>query len=160
MFFIKKGEDKSWRKTYNCSDCKLLTPESKIECFFVDPVLEIPIPRFDEDKKIIKFDNQLLELNEFFEELAILSSHFSEHNTFDLAMRYKICPQSLVDLSSIKMINLENACSKYHVLPYPGSYLEQPQIIIDCFEIIRSTTIQFENERIEKITNKGGNLKK
>jgi len=112
---------------------------------------------FDDEGELIKNSAQkrVVTVDEFFEEIARISAYFPEMNAFSLVMSFyqrDICPQSLVQDWCVQLMNLENAASRYHVLPLPGSYLEQPPIIIEAFEVVRNAIIEFENEVLKKAT--------
>jgi hypothetical protein len=62
-----------------------------------------------------------------------------------------ICPPGLFDYDSDFYVSLETAAGKYHTLPYPGSYLDQPQDIIEAFDTIRSAEARYNNYQMNLI---------
>ena len=129
------------------------------ECFLLSKYLEIPIMEIDEDTGKIVMDNKEMELEEvdrdgFFDMIAELHYYFPDIPVTTFVMSYYggLCPQSLLTAEGAALLSLENAVSRYHTLPFPGSYLEQPLTMIEAFEVIRSTIIDFENRQMREIT--------
>ena len=92
----------------------------------------------------------------FFEEIARVHSFISDMPLVSLVTGFygNLCPQSLLSIECADLVSLENAVSRYHQLPFPGSYLEQPLALIEAFEVIRGAIIGFENEKIKSVTNR------
>jgi hypothetical protein len=110
--------------------------------------------QFGDDGKINKLADvkyEEMSCDEFFEELTRISSYFPEMNILDIVLAFYrgLCLASLVDVNALQLMSLENAISKYHQLPYPGSYLEQPKGMLDAFDIIRGAIISYENKMLE-----------
>ncbi len=70
------------------------------------------------------------------------------------ANRRKVCPMGLFDYDSNFYVELETAASKYHVLPYEGAYLDQPEDIIEAFTVIRSAEARYNNYQASLIKQK------
>jgi len=160
LFLLKKGRNKNWQQIYNCEFCEANESLSKRECFYKNDLLEFQLFDFDDRGQPIPESNRMVELSieEFFEEVALVHSRFSNISVFDIVNGHwrGLCPQSLIDYETVELINLEDACSKYHQLPYAGALLDQPKCILDAFEVIRAAIINFENELLDKISKSGG----
>lgn len=69
----------------------------------------------------------------------------------------KVCPVGLFDYTTDWLVSLETAASKYHVLPFPGSYLQQPLYIIEAFDVCRAAEARWNNNKILKMKEKSNN---
>ena len=69
-------------------------------------------------------------------------------------VRREICPIGLVDESHKEIIEMEAFCSEYKCLPYSGAMDEQPQKLIDAFNVIRGTKNEYQARKIMKASEK------
>lgn len=63
----------------------------------------------------------------------------------------EVCFTAFIDEVLGQFIELESTCKEYKVLPYPGGVLDQPNIILDAFSVIRGEKIKYENFRNKKM---------
>ncbi len=121
----------------------------------------------DEQGKTVRdnIKHEDMTVDRFFEEISRIQIFFPEKDIVSLIFgTYRgLCLQSLIEYNAVELMNLENAASRYHNLPYKGAYTDQPVIIIDAFEIIRSAIIRFENDLMkeaQKSAEKSSNVKR
>lgn len=161
---MNKSDNESWKKIYNCDLCCAGKDTKKRECFLFDSELEIPITEFEEDGKPSKKESKYKTMNKevFFEEIARVHSILVDVPLITLVTGFygNLCPQSLLSAECAEVVSLENAVSRYHQLPFPGSYLEQPHALIEAFEIVRGAIISFENDKIKNIKTESTNQPK
>ena len=105
-------------------------------------------------------------MEEFIEEMDDIADHFLNMPPFEILRTYfispEVCPTALTDNYLVYLIELEQAVTEYNTLPYDGGYWDQPLLMIEAFNAIRSERNQFERVRIEtmkakaKTKGKGG----
>lgn len=66
----------------------------------------------------------------------------------------EICFTAFVDSVMGEFIEMESACKEYKILPHPGGLLDQLNIYLDAFSIIRSEKIRYENKRNKDMMDK------
>lgn len=62
-----------------------------------------------------------------------------------------VCPVALIGQSHFELIKLESYARDYHVLPYPGGSLDQPNLIMEAFDVIATARSWYERDRIEEM---------
>ena len=75
--------------------------------------------------------------------IGVLNQHFRD-----------VCPKSLVDMRDMQYLAMEAFCSEYGGLPHSGGMMEQPNIIVEMFNIIRGTRNEFENTKQKELKKK------
>lgn len=90
-----------------------------------------------------------------FELLSDWEEIFPDLPPFEAARLYlhepiEVCITSLIDPYSLYVIEAEQACRDYQVLPYDGGLWDQPNVLIEAFSIIRMERNHFERIRFEK----------
>ena len=64
--------------------------------------------------------------------------------------KVELCPTSLIDDNLNRILTIENMCEKYKCLPFDGGYCDQPKIIMESFEVVRSTVNLFDEYEAQK----------
>lgn len=62
-----------------------------------------------------------------------------------------VCPRSLVNMEDVEFISMEAFCSEYGCLPDEGGMLDQLNIIVEAFNIIRGARSDYERLRQKKM---------
>lgn len=75
---------------------------------------------------------------------------------FQILLTYfrKLCPASLIDPRFHELIKMESHARDYHVLPYPGGSLDQPNLVIEAFDVISTARNWYERDRMEETRRK------
>lgn len=71
----------------------------------------------------------------------------------------EVCPIGLITEESESFISMEASASKYNSLPFEGSWLDQPQFIIEAFEAVAIGNGHFERDRMNKMKRESNKLK-
>ena len=58
-----------------------------------------------------------------------------------------VCPRSIVNMEDMDLVVLESFCSEYGSLPFDGGTMDQPNLVIECFNAIRAGKNDFEEKR-------------
>ncbi len=146
------------KRLYNCKLCKKHNKEGRIcfldgerhEFIFDDVDFSDPVPkRVGEIKKIFDRDT-IFELISIYKKVSpdmpvyeILSFHFRD-----------VCIKSLVDFNDSYYIQLESFCSEYGVLPEEGAVLDQANIVLDIFQVIRSAKNEYDIKKQDEMKKK------
>lgn len=62
-----------------------------------------------------------------------------------------VCPVALIDQSHFELIKLESYARDYHVLPCPGGSLDQPNLIMEAFDVIATARSWYERDRMDEM---------
>ena len=65
-----------------------------------------------------------------------------------------VCIKSLIDEDYYQYLKMEAFCKEYHCLPFEGSMMDQPNILIEIFSVIRGTRAEFEINRQKEMMKK------
>jgi len=60
-----------------------------------------------------------------------------------LTLYSTLCPVSFIDEWCDTWFSLEAACSEYGVMPYVGGLLDQPKLVLEILETIRTAKVQY-----------------
>lgn len=109
------------------------------------------IPVFDETGKETRERKKVLvNREEFWDLIAEICTFKPQIPVYHIVSSFKVCLVSAGLRELEQLISIEAAARDYHELPFDGGWLDQSNIIIEAFDIIRSTRNRFELERIEK----------
>lgn len=61
-----------------------------------------------------------------------------------------VCPVAFFSKKLNDIVSWESAADKYGVLPYKGSYLDQPLYVIEGFDICREAASKYTNSKMEE----------
>ena len=75
-----------------------------------------------------------LEFNPDMPSFEIIQAYLNGRNKTEAG---EICITGFVDFEIGTLIDLENACNTYHVLPYSGGLLDQPLLLLEAFGLVR-----------------------
>lgn len=62
-----------------------------------------------------------------------------------------VCPVALIDADDFELLKLESYARDYHVLPYPGGSLDQPNLIMEAFDVIATARNWYERDRMDEM---------
>jgi hypothetical protein len=161
-FFLWKSEDNARRTQHDCDVCVLQdVPWYKnrvcFHPFYGKEEYPILVPTFNEGSpqpgpsELKTFDTE-----EFLEWLyEVNQNNLPNMSAFQIVLRFfrepKVCVSGLVDFELGTMIDLEDACHTYHVLPYSGGLFDQPLYIMEAFQTIRGTKNKYEAEKLKSL---------
>jgi len=94
---------------------------------------------------------------EFLEVLAELRDNFyPDWSLFDVHKAHfpQLCGEAVIDQVSLYYMNLETTASTYHTLPESGGIWDQPQYVLDMFDIIRGERARAERQSLEEARKK------
>jgi len=107
---------------YDCDYCRKQKLYEKRACFLQTPKMSIPFPVFDEDRQPIEgmVDWRECDADTFFEGFCEICDLFPSRSMWDIYMEFfkLICPTSFIDPIYNEVVEMEAACTEYHVLPY------------------------------------------
>lgn len=72
-------------------------------------------------------------------------------NNRNKARKKAVCPMAFVDFEVGTLVDLEDACNNYHVLPYNGGLLDQPQLLLEVFNVVRAEKERYKSAKAEKM---------
>lgn len=134
--------------------CEKLGAYKGRACFDREEEIEFEVPEFDQnDKETGERIKKKMDTEEFWELVVEYSLHKPQIPVYHLISRFRVCLVSAGSRELEQLISLEAAARDYHVLPFGdggGGWLDQSNIVIEAFDIIRSTRNKFEMERMDK----------
>ena len=153
---------------YDCEICALSQNEwfKKRICFnpeygeqqynFVLPTLDFDNKKFngsetksmDQEDFLLWLDDMNVNFNPDMPAFEMIQAYLNPRNK---AASGEICMTGFVDFEIGTLIDLENACNNYHVLPYGGGLLDQPQLLLEAFNLVRSEINRYEKVRYDKM---------
>jgi len=72
-----------------------------------------------------------------------------------LRMHYQypkeVCATGIIDPGFNDILLMEERAEKYGIFPFEGGQLDQPAVLMEAFDIIRSATVQFERDRMAEV---------
>lgn len=160
-YYLNWLSDKEEREkqAYDCEMCRKHNWMEDRTCFiyekevvFTMPVIDLdtgrPVPK--QERRVRADIHKTYELLEEFRELIpgvplfeLLDKHFPN-----------VCPRSLVNLEDVEFISMEAFCSEYGCLPFEGGMLDQLNILVEAFNIIRGSRSDYEKLRQKKMEQK------
>lgn len=169
-----KADEFSRRKSYNCNDCRKYNFIKDRFCYLEEEEFELPDLTVEEDelgnKVIVEKEPELKDVDGFLDlvnELTVkepdLSSFevglkYFSHLTLDEkpGIRFELCPEAIKVKSEYlaELFEMEARASEYHVLPFPGSQLDQPALIVEAFDAIRMGRNLFHSQKMRDIAKK------
>lgn len=137
--------------------CKAKGYYKRRECFLESDSITVVIPTIEEggrvnqegDAEDVGSPKRMLEI------LAELQGKISAGlPVFQILFTYfkTVCPVSLTDPSYFELIKMESHARDYHVLPYPGGTLDQPNLVMEAFDVISTARNWYERDRMKKVT--------
>jgi|GEM_PF-2764280 len=164
-----RGEDQGRYLEYDCTYCIKKGWYKNRVCFLKNRKLKLKVPEYDlgtgereaprvvscEIKEMTKEDvvKKLVECHGLFPNKLVHDVLFFPHMRMGLNNEY-ICPVGLFDYEANTYVALETAASKYHNLPFSGSYLDQPLDIIEAFDTIRAAEARYTNHTMNELKQK------
>jgi len=114
------------------------------------------VPIFDDTSPYpVGSTEEVLDEEDFMEVLLSLEMEKPDVPPYELVRTYfstpEYCPIGSVDFEYQRLLTLEAAARQYHTLPYAGGLLDQPNCLIDAFDIIASERNQYERIRYDKM---------
>lgn len=102
------------------------------------------------------FNKAELSKENFIELLDAISFLFPSMPTFEVLRLYfsqpkEVCPTAFIDEEALYMLETEQSCREYHVLPFEGGMWNQPKKLIHYFTHIRTVRNEYERQRMEQI---------
>lgn len=169
-FTLWKNEDEDRAAAYNCRlhDNEEFTRQYGVHCYTVQDEFQIPVPVAGPNGQLTKREIRTLNKEAFLKEVVKLHDFFNGDMTmWEVMLKFfrGVCPMAYFDHDIDTYVRLESAASAYNALPYEGGYLQQPNIILEAFDVIRGTRAQFEHKlhqkarREEKKAQKSSNSK-
>jgi len=152
---------------YNCVNCIAKGMQDSRICFAKNfggvESAELEFPIFDPDGNMTgERESRQFTVDSIYELLLEYSTYPLPGvkpgvNPFVLCMNLfpEICPVGLIDDEFGNYIQVDSLCTRYHVLPFAGGLLDQPSLMIDCFDTIATAEADFNNDSIEKMKSKG-----
>ena len=167
-----KADETSRRTSYNCDNCRKWKFLDTRYCYLENPLQDLPKLVIIEDeetgeRKLDKsYDNQSEEISmdDMLKVLNELSSIHKDLSTFEIFRMYfdrmmegskmiELCPEAIKIKSEnlAEMFEMEARCSEYHVFPFPGGQMQQPAILIEAFDAIRTGRNIFHSKKMEEV---------
>ena len=153
---------------YDCERCIKTGEYKKRVCFLKHKEIELNVPDVTESSvreksELISWERKKCTKEDVIKILLEVHKLLPNKLVHDV-MRFplmrmglkhnEVCPMGLFDYDSNFYIELETAASKYHVLPYEGAYLDQPQDIIEAFTVIKAAEARYYNYQSSLIKQK------
>lgn len=166
-YFLWKQEDPKRTSLYDCDICTLATNQwfKKRVCFHPlhgKEVYPFKLPVFNQELK--KIENGISK-TEFFTQEDFLEWLYDTNDYYKPEMpsfefiralinsvnNTEVCLTAFVDEALASFIELEAACTEYKQLPDSGGVLDQLNIYLEAFMVIRNEKIRYENQRNKKL---------
>lgn len=124
------------------------------------------IPIFDELRRVTGSEIRDFNLRGLLDWLDNLSDDvFPDAPPFELLKRFaqgrdetgrpkEVCVEAFSDLELGSLIDLEDSCHSYRCLPYEGGLFDQPNYIMEAFNIIRATKNKYNNAKMDEALKK------
>ena len=153
-FFLVRAYAKDAHDYYDCEVCEKLGSYKGRVCFDRDEQVSFDVPEYDEKGQETRETRTVfLDKDEFWELIVEISAHRPQIPIFHLVNRFKVCLVSAGSRELEQLISMEAAARDYHVMPFGdggGGWLDQSNVVIEAFDIIRSTRNKFELEKMDK----------
>ena len=165
-------------KQYECSHCQrkdLISKENRA-CFRFDldpdeDAVRVLVPETDETGYRVlpreEWRYEELTRPEFLEMLAGLETLDPDLPAFYLVLHQfggaeskeagtkEVCPTGLISFDDVELIDevlvLEDRSSTYRALPLKGALEDQPQLLMELFDVVRRTKRHYESVRMEEL---------
>lgn len=170
-FALVKNQDISIKErlSYDCDSCKIMESYEERYCFKENELIPIMLPEIGEQDsftgqyELIPGALKEIDLDKFFEIfLDISTKSFSGIPAYLalnrlqslLSWNKEMCITGLFKVEYLQVLQMCWNCKEMSVLPYPGSYSEQPNQLIEAFDAINSTITQYEKIKVDNIGKK------
>ena len=153
------------RKRFECPYC-IRNGLAELEgrhCYrYGDETCLIIIPDVDDDGKVLSTSScKELSRDAFTSEFVSFCQSRVE-NPFRVSLNFfggkpgtsNVCFISLFDTEFNDLLLIADRCETYHTLYAPGSISQQPNWIMEIFDVFRATKAEYEAERMEELRGK------
>lgn len=172
-FALSKNSDMSVqeRLSYNCDTCQVMGRNEERQCFFLNDRNLIKMPTIGEQEDFTaeysvfpNTEDKDITAEEFLEEFfeicvklyPTVPAYLSLQRLHSfLSWEKEVCVTGLLDEDYIQVLNWAVSCKDMSALPYPGGFFEQPNQLIEAFEVVNSTISQYEKIKMDSISKKG-----
>ena len=146
---------------FDCKHCTKVGRYKKRICFLKNKQITVDFPILDDNGEIVDYENRKITKEDVIDYLIQVHQHLPGMLAHEVLTTEKmridgkpVCPVGLFDYETDFLTSLESAASEYHVLPYEGAYLDQPQYIIEAFDICRATRAKYSNKKMNQMKEK------
>lgn len=173
-YYLNWKADEHTRKiSYNCDKCKKFNYIDSRFCYLEAEEIELPHFKIEENegvKTLIDSGSKLKTDKEFLQSLSDLTWKEPELSLFQIGLKYfssismdekpgknfEVCPEAFKVKAEIlaELFEMESRTSEYHVLPFKGSQVDQPSLVLEAFDIIRGSRNLFHAQKIKEISKK------
>jgi len=160
MFSHWRADAKERYLTFDCKNCRETGGYKRRVCFYKKRKQLLRFPLLEDGSKPSDFEVRNATREDVIEHLVAVHKQVPGKMIIDvldfrpmmIGMNgEKVCPVTLFDHTSDWLVSLETAAAKYHTMPYPGSYLQQPLYIIEAFDICRGAEARWNNNKMLNI---------
>lgn len=135
---------------YNCSKCEKYG-KNRIclldsEALPYNEVVPIVVDdRVTNDGEIV----EIRDIDQFLDILAELKLVIGS-SVFSIVLTYfkQVCPASLIKSTLSIFLDMEHRAKVYKSLPYDGSMGDQPNLVVEAFDVIGVARAEFERDRL------------
>jgi hypothetical protein len=171
-----KADETSRRTSYNCDECRKFDFIKSRYCYLETttadlPQLSIGIDEVTGAKSIQEDDSKPTTEEEFLNMLNELSSINRELSIFEISLKYfgkmhddkignvELCPEAIkIHAENLaEMFEMEARCSEYSLFPFGGGQVDQPAILIEAFDAIRTGRNTFGSKKAQELRSKNKN---
>ena len=170
-FALTKNEDMplSERLSYNCDTCQVMSKHLERKCFLLNEINQIQMPVLGEQDDftgeygVEESKEKDFTVEEFLEEFFNISTKmFPDVPAYISLLRIhhflswdkEVCVTGLFDSTFIQVLDWALDCKNMSALPYPGSYFDQPNQLMEAFKAIHSTISEYEKVRMDNMSKK------
>jgi hypothetical protein len=172
-FALHRNEefDISTKLSYSCDNCQVMKSYENRHCFKKENEISLILPKLkDQDEETGLYDinwkvqEEQVTAEDVLESFTDISEKTEPSTPCYLALlrycqlaRYKkeLCITGLASFDFLKVFDWAIDCKNMKTLPFPGSYFEQPNQLIEAFKAINETIAQYEKVKLDKIKSKG-----
>lgn len=113
--------------------------------------LSVEVPVIDEatERPTGEYTPMNMTVDDLLEYIDKLLEYFPDMHVFNLLKFHfkRVCPTALIDPYDDKILEMESFCEEYKCLPFPGSMGDQPNKLVEAFNIIRATKAIYLKEK-------------
>ena len=145
---------------FDCLYCMKKERHKGRVCFLRDKEQFLRFPILDSNGKIVEWEKRMVTKKDVCELIMRVHDFMPNKLVTDVLNSVylriglngePVCAIGLFDPFHEWLVSLETAASKYHVLPFAGGYLDQPEFIIDAFDAIRAAEAKYQNMQLSKM---------
>lgn len=169
-----KADEHTRRINYNCNDCRKYDYLSGRYCYLEQDEFDLPIYEVNElgsgEYKVTEVGSKNKTYEDLLEDVDLLSLRHNDFSSFEIWLHYfssmedldrpgrriEVCPEALkIKVESLaELFEMEARASEYHVLPFSGSQIEQPSLVIEAFDAVRAGRNLFHSKKMKDILGK------